>query len=158
MNENLHRQLVDACERYVMIEKYGQAIDSIETENARLYDDYEKTKRKGFSAVSGVLLLIFGGIFLWFALVFAGALLSAVLESPIIMMLMYVVAIGLAFLIPVFPIMYKLTFCRSKNKKIDQENSKYFQEKYLPLMEKMMTILPISKKNAMLLSPDRNIF
>ncbi len=135
MNEALHDQLLDACERIMMIRKYNQAIQNLEDKKNELYADYERTKKKGFSAVPGVLILIFSSIFLWIVGFFVGFIILDALRSDILLSLLQIGMTLVAFIIPVFPITYKLTICRSKNKKIDKENDEYFSETYMPLFQ-----------------------
>ena len=59
MNQELHKQLVDACERFVMFNNYNQAIQNIANKRNNYQAEFEKTKKKGFRATPGVLIIIF---------------------------------------------------------------------------------------------------
>lgn len=152
MNEILHNQLVDACERFVMIKRYNEEIANLDAENRRLGAEWRSTKKKGFSAVPGVLILVFSSIALWFVSIFIALFYAFTVfgEESIVSMFITVIFMLCAFLIPIPPVIYKLTICRAKNKKIEKQNKKYWEEKYLPTVNNnydAMTNLGIERDN-----------
>ena len=140
MNELLGK-LIGACERFAMINKYNQTAVQLQAKIDSLFDECARTGKKGFSAVPGVLILIFSSIFLWIFVVVISSAVTAALGNEMLSGLAMMCCVLLGLFIPALPITYKLTFCRAKNKKIKKENDQLFNEKYLPQIDQYMDVI-----------------
>ena len=132
--ENLHSNLIQACEFYAMLDRYEYAVGKLMDKNNALDKDYESIKHQGFRAVPGVLIIIFSGVFLFFAAIICCVV--ATVDTPyeelgtalgtVSGMLVAMLTVGAVLI-------YKLGFCRARTKKIQQKLQQEWRAKNGPI-------------------------
>ena len=132
----LHSKLIAACEYYIMKDKYNSAIAEQEKYDRQYDKKLEELRRKGFSAVKGVLAIVFSTVGAWLVFVFLSIVsLEYLPDSFDKLSFSYAIclSIPLAALIAVGgALVYKKTYCRIKTKKIQAECKKYWDEVLAP--------------------------
>ena len=129
--ENLHSQLIQACEYYAMLDRYDNAVADLMDKNIELDIDYEKINEKGFPATPGILIIIFTGVILF--LITVTACVIATVDTP-----HYELGQAFGMLLGMFVMMltvggilfYRLGFCRARTRKIQQKAQQEWLEKY----------------------------
>lgn len=129
--ENLHNQLIQACEYYAMLDRYEDAVLQLMDKNIDMDIDYDKIKKKGFRAAPGILIIIFTGVFLFFASIISVVVMAAgkpyeelgVMIGTLLGVLIIMLTVGAVLI-------YKLGFCRARTRKIQQKAQQEWQAKY----------------------------
>ncbi len=122
MND-LHNQLMNACEYYAILDRYDSAVENLMDQNADLDIDYENIQERGFPAAPGILIIIFSNVFLWLVCMIALAGSIGALALPLTMFFF-------PFLIVGGILIYKLRFCKARTRKIQQEAQQEWLAKY----------------------------
>ncbi len=128
--ENLHNQLIQACEYYAMLDRYDDAVLKLMDENIDMDIDYDKIKKKGFRAAPGILIIIFTGVFLFLASIIASVVMTVgkpyeelgVMIGTLLGILVIMLTVGAVLI-------YKLGFCRARTRKIQQKARQEWQAK-----------------------------
>ena len=132
--ENLHNQLIQACEYYAILDRYDHAVQTLLGQNVDLDIDYDNIKRKGFRAAPGILIIIFTGILLFFAAITACVLMTQgtpyeQLATPLSTLLgMFIIMLMVGGIL-----LYKLGFCRARTRKIQQAAQQQWHARYDPV-------------------------
>ncbi len=149
MNAELHKKLKDICKVFEDLEKYEQMENQVKAHTKQYYKEYEKLKKKGFSAAKGnALIVVFSIIFTTILLFVAIGLLfllvlpytnNTTTEPPSTFFMLIIN--GILFLpIALLPFeiilgikIYRRTVCKKKNDKLQAEAQKYYDEVFIPI-------------------------
>lgn len=132
--ENLHGQLIQACEYYAMLDRYDNAVMGLMDKNVDLEIDYESINSKGFRAAPGILIIIFSNIFLLILTAVIGV--SIAYQNEIVGALF--VYVSMLLIIPLTAggiLFYKLGFCRARTRKIQKKAREEWIKNYGQIKE-----------------------
>lgn len=147
MNAELHKQLKDICKVFNDLEKFDTSLNNVEEHTRQYYREYEKLKKRGFSAAKGVVLIIVFSVILagaisvgfgcfWLLVVTANTNDLSSEPSGLFMILFYLSMLLPLLILPIeIPLaikFYRKTVCKKKNDKLQAEAQKYYDEVFLP--------------------------
>ncbi|MBE6801813.1 MAG: hypothetical protein E7530_02890 [Ruminococcaceae bacterium] len=147
MNAELHKQLKDISKVFEDLAKYEQMENQVKAHTKQYYNEYEKLKKKGFSAAKGnVLIVVFSIIFTTILLFLSIGILFFFLSNVYdasttspggLMLVVHALLLFPLILLPfeiVFGIkIYRRTICKKKNDKLQAEAQKYYDEVFIPV-------------------------
>ncbi len=162
MNTDLHSQLVNACEMYVMLNNYNSAIEKLDIEKNDILQRYEKLKAEGIRIGGGIALVLVSSILcctiLMFLLIYL-AYIDITPESNIPITLIRLFSPFLLIAVPfILVFTYKSIARKSKEKKRQEKLSKYYAEVFVPNRDRVFNAINgLEKEKSLFLQNNINL-